>query len=231
MLVREDDLVITQPAHAWLSGQLACAWGDALSPREAVCLAAGQHDVGWVERDLDPLLNESTGRPRAFTEMPPHEHLAIWGAAPRRMLAQSRYAALLVSLHGTTLYGERERTPEISAYLEDQRALQARLSAGLDPDEIDRNRRLLRAWDRMSLALCLDWPPGVIGDVPGFGDLSLAGATVSPWPFTGSALDLVTEAVRLPGRFTDEGSLRAAFATAETVEIRLTLRRVSTPSA
>jgi Protein of unknown function (DUF3891) len=164
MLHRGDELIIGQPAHAWVSGQLARAWGNdafpAPSPREPVCLAAEQHDVGWADADLAPLLGDG-GRPRSFIEYPRADHVAIWRAAPRRLLAQSRYAALLVSLHGTSLYEridpdgyEPEVAAAIRAYMADQRALQAALSAGLDAAEIDGNRRLILAWDRLSLALC-----------------------------------------------------------------------------
>ena len=47
MLYREesgDRIAISQPAHAWLCGQLARAWGNELfgevTPLEEVCLAA-----------------------------------------------------------------------------------------------------------------------------------------------------------------------------------------------
>jgi hypothetical protein len=164
VLIRRDDLLIGQPAHAWVSGQLARAWGGegfpAPEPREPACLAAEQHDVGWADADLAPLLGEG-GRPRSFLEYPRAEHVAIWRDAPRRLLAQSRYAALLVSLHGTSLYEridpeayEPDIAAAIRAYVADQRALQAELSAGLDAAEVDRNRRLILAWDRLSLALC-----------------------------------------------------------------------------
>jgi hypothetical protein len=164
VLTRRDDLIVGQPAHAWVSGQLARAWGNdafpAPSPREPVCLAAEQHDVGWADADLAPLLG-SDGRPLSFMAYPRAAHVAIWRDAPRRLLAQSRYAALLVSLHGTSLYArvdadayDAEIAAAIRDYVAGQHELQGRLAAGLDPDEVDRNRRLLLAWDRLSLALC-----------------------------------------------------------------------------
>lgn len=164
MLVRRDGLIIGQPAHAWVSGQLARAWGNAgfpaPSPREPVCLAAEQHDVGWADADLAPALGPDR-RPRSFLEQPRLAHVAIWRGAARRMLAQSRYAALLVSLHGTSLYERIDAAaaaPEIAAairdYVSGERALQSELARGLDPAEIDRNRRLILALDRLSLALC-----------------------------------------------------------------------------
>jgi hypothetical protein len=180
VLTRRDDLIFGQPAHAWVSGQLARAWGNdafpAPSPREPVCLAAEQHDVGWADADLAPLLGDD-GRPLSFMEYPRAEHVAIWRDAARRLLAQSRYAALLVSLHGTSLYQrvdpdayDAEIAAAIRDYVAGQHELQGLLAAGLDPGEVDRNRRLLLAWDRLSLALChgdattLESVPAMRGD-------------------------------------------------------------------
>jgi Protein of unknown function (DUF3891) len=164
VLVRRDGLVIGQPAHAWVSGQLARAWGNeafpAPAPREPFCLAAEQHDVGWADADLAPSPGPD-GRPRSFMEQPRAAHVAIWRSAARRLLAQSRYAALLVSLHGTSLYERVDadaEPPEVAAairdYIAGERWLQSELAAGLDPAEVDRNRRLLLALDRLSLMLC-----------------------------------------------------------------------------
>ena len=183
MLVRDDGLVIGQPAHAWVSGQLARAWGNGAfpppAPREPVCLAAEQHDVGWQDADLEPLRGEH-GRPLSFVGYPRVEHVAIWRDAARRLLAQSRYAALLVSLHGTALYDryvDADRYPPdvaelIRAYLRDQRALQEELAAGLDPargrpqPEADRGARpaLARALPRPARRRSTD-VPGADGPV------------------------------------------------------------------
>jgi hypothetical protein len=177
MLVRDDDLVIGQPAHAWVSGQLARAWGNAAFPapvpREPVCLAAEQHDVGWQEADLAPLRGED-GRPLSFVAYPRAEHVAIWRGAARRLVAQSRYAALLVSLHGTALYDrfvDADAYPPgvaalIRGYLRDARAEQEELAGGLDPDEVARNQTLIAALDGLSLALCHGRAATVAG-VPG----------------------------------------------------------------
>ena len=80
MIVRDDPsggdgawLAIGQPAHAWVSGQAARAWGNAAfaapAPWEEVCLAAEQHDIGMAAWDLAPMLNPRTGRAYAFAEM------------------------------------------------------------------------------------------------------------------------------------------------------------------
>ena len=105
MLVRDDMIVIGQPSHAWLSGQLARAWSP--TPREEVCLAAEQHDIGMAAWDAEPKLNPETGLPRSFMQLELDDHLECWSRAARLVLPQSRYAALLVSLHGTALYERR----------------------------------------------------------------------------------------------------------------------------
>jgi hypothetical protein len=258
VLVRDDGLVIGQPAHAWVSGQLARAWGSAAfpapEPREPVCLAAEQHDVGWADADLEPVAGPS-GRPLGFTEHPRATHVAIWRGAARRLLAQSRYAALLVSLHGTTLYDSvdpdaapPEVADEIRRYLAGERELQDSLSAGLDAAEIDRNRRLLRTWDRLSLALCLPALGIVLDAVPGaagpatirlapspvepkegqslfrFDDHAVPPTTptehviVDPWPFAAERVVVGCEARRI-----GDGADAAALARAPWVPLRWAL--------
>jgi hypothetical protein len=252
VLVRQDDLVIGQPAHAWVSGQLARAWGNAAfpppSPREPVCLAAEQHDIGWSDADVAPAVGDD-GRPLAFVAIPRPMHVAIWRDAARRLLAQSRYAALLVSLHGTLLYDRIDAdayppglAAEIRDYVAGQRRLQEQLAAGLDAAEIDRNRRLILALDRLSLALCqatettLEAVPAADGtatirvvpmDEPAAGDPAAArddsavppgSPTVrfvlSPWPFAHPRVVVGCEARLVPGRFADAAEFAAALAVA-----------------
>jgi hypothetical protein len=259
MLVRSDGLLVSQPAHAWISGQLARAWGNeefpAPAPREAVCLAAEQHDVGWADADLAPALGPE-GRPRSFLEQPRPAHVAIWSGAARRMLAQSRYAALLVSLHGTSLYEHVDAdaaAPDVAAairtYLAGERALQAQLAVGLDADEVDRNRRLILALDRLSLALCHGnatvlervpaargvaairvepVPPAAASAAPARvrddravpAGAATARFVVDPWPFAAAAVVVGCEARRLPGPFADEAELHTALAAAPWVALR-----------
>ena len=248
MLIRQEAdgiVAIGQASHAWLSGQLARAWGndrfDRPAPWEEVCLAAEQHDVGMAEWDLAPRLNPETGRPLSFTEMALEDHLRLWSAAPAKLLPQSRYAALLVSLHGTALYERRDvarmATADAAAvrgYLARQRVLQDRLIALLEADraQVSRNQRLLYAWDGMSLALCLGWDGHTAPAVPSAGDAGLdvrlapvaAGrVAVEPWPFSGGEVTVRCEGLRLGGRYETEDALHAALAEAPSVVLDFTL--------
>jgi hypothetical protein len=254
MLLRELDddaaIAIGQPAHAWVSGQLARAWGNErfgeVVPREDVCLGAEQHDIGMALWDREPTLNRDSGRPHTFMEMPLHVHLELWGAAPQRIVMQSRYAALLVSMHGTALYERRNldrlepaRANAIRAYLREQHELQERLLAQLRRDTtmaesaapalIERNQRLVFCWDWLSLALCLRWAPDRFDGVPAAdGTTSVAlretsepdVVTLDPWPFAAAELELKAEGRILRGRYTDEGAMRAALAAADPVTLR-----------
>src|SRR3954453_15665478 len=110
MLLRPDGdavICIGQPAHAFLSGQLAAAWQPPPEPFEEVVLAATQHDAGMADWDAGPGLNCDTGLPQSLLEMGLDTRRRLWTHAPHRVLPQSRYAAMLVSMHGTALYEMR----------------------------------------------------------------------------------------------------------------------------
>jgi hypothetical protein len=251
MLLRgdgDDVIAIGQPAHAWLSGQLARAWGNerfgAVEPWEEVCLAAEQHDVGMAPWERRPTLNPETGLPRSFMELALDEHLEIWWRAAPLVVPQSRYAALLVSLHGSALYERRnlERlepadVERVQSFLQGQRELQERLLAGLraDPrtaaaaDLVPRNQRLVWTWDSLSLGLLLDWAPFELEAVPaadGVVDVAVRGGgpvVLDPWPFAAPRLTVRCEGRRIGGRFDDEEAMRSALASAPWVTIELTL--------
>jgi hypothetical protein len=244
VLVRVDDdgaLAIGQLSHAWLSGQLARAWGNerftAPEPREEVALGAEQHDIGWALFDLEPGFNPESGLPRSFLELTVEEHLAIWRDAPDRLLTQSLHAALVVSLHGCSLSelraNSRTEQVELRAHIDAERARQARLCAtlGVSEAEVQRTRRQMWTWDGVSLALCNGWRPFTARDVPtadGLIDLELreredGTLTLDPWPFATERVELRCEARQLDRRYETELSMRRAFELAEPVALAFTL--------
>jgi hypothetical protein len=250
MLLRPDGdgavVAIGQASHAWLSGQLARAWGNdrfaAPAPWEEVCLGAEQHDVGMAEWDRTPERHPDSGLPREFFAMDRRTHLALWAAAPGRLLTQSRYAALLVSLHGTGLLDrfpprtddDPELAQVVADHLEGQWRLQRRLAAELGAPEAEllRNQALLAAWDDLSLALCRRQAPHAVHDVPVAGDeratLTLADRgdgrhTLDPWPFGVPQLTVRAEGRRLVGTYGDEAELHAVLERATLVRLEIEL--------
>jgi hypothetical protein len=178
-LLRKDGLdviAIPQLSHAWLSGQLARAWGNdqfaAPVPNEDVCLATELHDIGWLAWEEAPALDAGTGLPVPFSKVAPKEHIGLWREGVRRAHAFGRYPALLVSLHADTIYARHfnfaKSSPEdaaaVRAFLDEQHGLQARLAASLrhdpayggqaSPENIARNQRLIAALDWISLEIC-----------------------------------------------------------------------------
>jgi hypothetical protein len=260
MLLRSDErgtLLIGQPSHAWISGQLARAWGNdefgRVEPYEEVCLAAEQHDVGMADWDLAPERNPDTGLPRSFMEMPIPVHVELWTQGPRRLLRQSRYAALLASMHGTRLYRLRDvrrLAPQdaeaVVAFVTGQTDFQQQLIESLRadpataesaaPEQIQRNSQLLWTWDSMSLALCLDWAPWTATEVPtaiSSTSLKLAPTataktlTLDPWPLRSSTLKIHCDGQLLTGTFADDASLAEALERAPWERLELELRPLS----
>ncbi|HEY7836904.1 MAG TPA: DUF3891 family protein [Solirubrobacteraceae bacterium] len=247
MLVRREDeegaLAIGQLSHAWLSGQLARAWGNeefpAPEPREAVSLGAEQHDVGWALFDLRPGLSTDSGLPRSFLELTPQEHLSIWRTAPDRLLSVSAHAALVVSLHGASLsqlrvVGSQEGVADLQAHIADERRRQERLreQLGISEEQTQRIQRQMWTWDGLSLALCSGWDPFTARDVPartGLVDLELRSAgrdgefALEPWPFTLPRVELRCEGKRLAPHYDDEEAMQRALDEAEPVTLAFVL--------
>lgn len=174
--IGENRICITQPTHAWVSGQLAQVWGNemfgSVAPDKAVCLGAEQHDIGWIPWELAPTLNPDTGYPHSFREVAPEVHTKIWAGAKQLAMPMGRYVALLVSLHGTGLYerfthwkSSPESTRLVEAFLQQEKEFQQHLIARLEqdpayqayvtPEAIARNQRLVATLDALSLAICM----------------------------------------------------------------------------
>jgi Protein of unknown function (DUF3891) len=248
-------LAVGQASHAWLCGQLARAWGNerfgAVKPLEEVALGAEQHDVGMGRWDLAPVRNPQTGLPRSFIEMGPVANAGLWLRGPRRLVSQSRYAALLAIKHGRRLYerfdvdaARPEETAAVSAFLEHAAELEMSLLNALraDPftapyatDEVvTRNSGLVWAWDTISLALLLDWAPLTLEAVPagngGIVNVALAAVPdaprsvcLDPWPFAGGEVRLHCEGRRLAHGYDDDDALARALAEAQWETVQFTL--------
>ncbi|HEX4767669.1 MAG TPA: DUF3891 family protein [Lichenihabitans sp.] len=262
MLLRKDNqrlILIPQPAHAWLAGQMARAWGNAEfgppDPFEEVCAGVEQHDIGWQDRDQHPGFLAETGMPMQFPDVPAAEHTLFWADGVRRAASLGRYPALLVSLHGTTIYSEKfdmgKAAPADAAaarrFLDEQHSFQSailaslradpRTAASATPEAVERNRLLVAALDAVSLYACWGLEREVvIGKVPTHGPAtrplvlrptSPGEIAVDPWPFGPKRLVLAVEGRRLSPPFRSEEALLAAYAAAQPMVVEILLHAPS----
>ena len=69
------------------------------------CLAAEQHDIGWMDWEVDPTFNTETGRPHLFREIGASTHAPMWTRGVQRAVgAWGIHVALLISRHGGVIY-------------------------------------------------------------------------------------------------------------------------------
>jgi Protein of unknown function (DUF3891) len=258
MLLRKDGLdviAIPQPSHAWLSGQMALALGNrrfaAPMPNDEVCLAAGQHDIGWLDWEMRPALDAGTGLPQEFFRVPAKAHVALWREGVRRARVFGCYPALLVSLHADTIYAQyfnptkatAETAEAVRAFLDEQHRFQALMVASMrtdrklagqaSPETIEHNRLLIAALDRMSLEICWGVKKEIkIPNVPtvGAGTTEVRmqpgdGLVLDPWPFREASIAVRAEGKRLRGRFATEADLQRALDEAEPALVTAVLHR------
>jgi hypothetical protein len=223
-----------------MCGQLAQAWGNerfgAVRPAEEVCLAAEQHEIGMVEWDRAPTLDPTTGLPTTVNRLDLSTHLPLRLQGPERLLDQSPYAALLASLHHTSFYSmppvlglARRPGRQIRGYLRQSASLQARLreELGVPAAEIERNWRLVRAWDGLSHLLMFERAPQAIPNVPAAPEKMIdvhvsrrdGTHSLDPWPFSAGRVSVGVEARLLEDRFSEPDRLLRALAEAPQIEL------------
>ncbi|MBD2307028.1 DUF3891 family protein [Chroococcidiopsis sp. FACHB-1243] len=248
-------ITIAQPTHAWIAGCLAQAWGNqdfgTFAPKAEVCLGAAIHDIGWVFWENEPTLNLQTGYPHNFMELPSEISVKIWSGVKHLTSSYGRYAALLVSLHGTGLFerfrkwkNSPESTQLVEEYLQQEYAYQKQLVNYLQndsyyanhatPEVIQRNRKLVAIWDLLSLALCMGLQEErQFHDIPtASGETTLTlipvddnfdKIKVEPWAFERDEVKLNYDGRVLRDRFTDETQMRQALANPEWVNMSTVL--------
>jgi len=193
----------SQPAHAWISGQLLRAWNGNFA--EPLLLAAEQHDIGWMDWETAPSFNPATGRPHLFREIGASVHAPMWrrgGAAGARRLGIACGAADLAPWRGDlpALYRSSPRRPRPMRRRRrpsgrpgsDRGRMGARPRTGICGAEP--GVALVAAVDTLSLALCGELKTPLELEAPdgkgGFVTLRLAERpehpfefVLSPWPF------------------------------------------------
>ncbi len=248
MIVKRDSggwTLIEQMEHAQQCGGIARAWRDGPSGPDSVSssleYAAGYHDLGWIESDAAPEIDEE-GRPRNFTKFDEQRHCDFYQGAVRTIAGTDPFAAYLVSLHASGLYSRRYAWaglqpvdwtaigPRGKALLTGERAYRAELLAAIPDADAEfenawRSYMLLEVFDYLSLLTCFSFDSDGCAPVPGAEGtwdnlkvrrLGTWEVELDPFPFSGRKLEIEVDARHLAQeRFESTEELRAAFAEAE----------------
>jgi hypothetical protein len=150
-----------------------------------VVCATALHDIGWLEWERAPVLDQSTGFPLEFQNVPAEIHTKLWRQGIDYAAVYGALPALLVSRHGDAIY-ERTFDPEtarpeavaaVNAFRSAQHDLQGRMKERLANDPCladavtDANLAFTKAFivavDTMSLNHCWSVEKEIeIEDVP-----------------------------------------------------------------
>ncbi len=163
-------LLIPQPAHAVLSGELA----DSLLPAAFGELPANirqairMHDTGWGLLDADQIQRlrnvgsppgkgaqrDRSARPLSFLSIPPADILAAWKASIDAMEKIAPECACIVSSHFSLLATTQDRPHSAFRAQEGSRRAGLIKRARLDPANLERWTDALGFCDLLSLYLC-----------------------------------------------------------------------------
>jgi Protein of unknown function (DUF3891) len=167
----EQYLLIGQPDHARLSGELSALFRSPLLPEinDQISKAIAAHDDGWTrfpfERELHgepPRTN--TGRPKHFMQIPVQESIAAWTGSIKSAGEISRLGEYMVSAHFSRIGRARlqaqvdtpEDTRRLQEFVRGEEQWQASHEAeiGLPKEALSEYVDLLQFCDLLSLYLC-----------------------------------------------------------------------------
>ena len=166
MIIRRDNdslLFLTQPDHARLAAELLSRWALDAFPahprRDAILLAAREHDNGWRELDDDVVFDAADGQALDFVAAPAAVKQAVWPRAVDRLAETSAYAAALVARHAVFVY---DNVRGHAGWIDFFRRMDARVDvlrerAGVDAADLESDYRFLAVADLLSLSFCSAW--------------------------------------------------------------------------
>jgi hypothetical protein len=148
-------LLIPQPAHAVLAGEIAArllAFGE-LPPE--IVRAIQMHDTGWAASDahqIQRLRGEGAGKaaPVPFVAVSPAESMEAWTASVDSVEALTKAGALIVSRHFCHL-AQHDKTKQ--KFLQGEKPRQQRLAGSAAPADLERWTAALQFCDLLSLYL------------------------------------------------------------------------------
>lgn len=179
MIVRQEGdhlVLIRQPDHAYLSGELAAVWGnppwEVVDPHPSVVAGARQHDEAWLLWDESPTVGPD-GRPLSFFQVDRVTTADMYRRGADAVCVLDLYAGLMVSLHYSGFFHghwdwqpfstpdnfpDPERTA-LRQFVDGELRRQDDLRRQLDFGDVDETRlaanfKWLQLWDRISLDVC-----------------------------------------------------------------------------
>lgn len=223
-------ILISQVAHARLAAELAQAWSRPLvelaDVNRELLDTIEHHDDGWSVWELSPRVDQPTGRPLQFTEMPLDQALEIWQRSIDACGQIGELAAWLVAGHFSALLRhsnawqktDHPRSATAHEFLQRQDANRVAWLRGwqsVDPRRrawavAERALRWLQFFDALSLWLCCaERSAAEQLDCVEPATLTLAPRdaqciVVSPWPFGVPSVDVSLAGQRISAaRYTD----------------------------
>jgi hypothetical protein len=206
MIVRDSGTslhLITQPDHAALARRVMERWTplhDA-DRRASILLAIEEHDNGWREPDLAPLVDSSTGRVLDFINVPVHVRQGVWPRGVARLAEDDVWAAALVAHHAVTVYDRYRPDTAWSDFFPQLERLRDELvdAARRTTAQLTHDYAFVRIGDLISLLFCTKWDEPQSYENWSFrrqGDRVI----VSPDPFAGRDVPIAVRAREIPSR-------------------------------
>jgi hypothetical protein len=148
-------LLVPQPAHAVLAGELAAGltcFGE-LPPE--ITRAIQMHDTGWAASDAQQIQRLRSGGAQAghavsFISIPPREAEEAWTASINTVEGFSKTGAMIVSSHFHLLAGH---DPVHQRFVQAEKARRQRLEGSAKPDDLTLWTASLGFCDLVSLSL------------------------------------------------------------------------------
>lgn len=222
VIVRPHDngwLLITQPDHAALSAHLMTHWtADGLlnhPRRDLILLATREHDAGWGDVDVTPIVDPVSRQLLDFVHAPDAIRQDVWPRSVAHLTGEP-YAAALVAQHALHVYRDNRVLPAWTAFFARMEALRdehlARTPHALTTLEDD--YQFVRLGDLLSLFFANAWPgPRVEG--PYTVRVTSDAVTAAPDPFDGGRIPFTIRGRWLASRsYTDADTAARAYAAA-----------------
>lgn len=154
-------LLVPQPAHSVLAGELALGLTCFGELRPEITRAIQMHDTGWAASDAQQIQRlrsggDQAGKAVSFLSIPPREVEEAWTASIHTVEAFSKTGAMVISRHFHLLAGH---DPVHQHFVEVEKARRQRLEASADAedppngDDLERWTAALGFCDLVSLFL------------------------------------------------------------------------------